>query len=148
MTDNWQHMLPWAPHNIGNSSHWPLYDFVLQPPTTLVIVTVLTHVIMTVPTHGIVSDLLREVHLIMFLPLLQFIYYVCHVLSCDVHVTSYCHSSTVHLFGIDTSLWYCPPLQRPTEVETAPSCTAALLEAVLQCVSLEEVVLKSCSFGM
>ena len=65
-------------------------------------------------------------------------------MSCDVHVTSYC----LHLFGIDTSLWYCPPLQRPTEGETAPSCTAALLEAVLQCVSLEEVVLENCSFGM
>ena len=65
-----------------------------------------------------------------------------------MHVTSYCHSSTVHLFGIDTSLWYYPPLQRPTEGETTPSCTAALLEAVLHCVSLEEVVLENCSFGM
>ena len=89
-----------------------------------------------------------EVH-VMFLPLLLFVYcYVCHVLSCDVHVTSCCHSSPVHLFGVDTGHWYCPPLQGPTKEETGPSCTAALFEAVLQCVSLEEVVLENCSFGM
>ena len=111
-------------------------DLVLQSCTTLVIVTYLTYVIVT--------DLLPDVDS----PTVCLFVLVCHVLSCDMHVTSYCHSSTVHLFGIDTSLWYYPPLQRPTEGETAPSCTAALLEAVLQCVSLEEVVLERCSFGM
>ena len=111
-------------------------DLVLQSCTTLVIVTYLTYVI--------VADLLPDVDS----PTVCLFVLVCHVLSCDMHVTSSCHSSTVHLFGIDTSLWYCPPLQRPTEGETAPSCTAALLEAVLQCVSLEEVVLENCSFGM
>ena len=99
---------------------------------------------MTYLTYVIVTDLLPDVDS----PTVCLFVCVCHVLSCDMHVTSYCHSSTVHLFGIDTSLWYYPPLQTPTETETAPSCTAALLEAVLQCVSLEEVVLEDCSFGM
>ena len=111
-------------------------DLVLQSCTTLVIVTYLTYVI--------VADLLPDVDS----PTVCLFVLVCHVLSCDMHVTSSCHSSTVHLFGIDTSLWYCPPLQRPTEGEIASSCTAALLEAVLHCVSLEEVVLGNCSFGM
>ena len=99
---------------------------------------------MTYLTYVIVTDLLPDVDS----PTVCLFVLVCHVLSCDMHVTSYCHSSTVHLFGIDTSHWYYPPLQRPTEGETAPSCTAALLEAVLQCVSLEEVALENCSFGM
>ena len=42
------------------------------------------------------------------------------------------------------TLWYFPPLQKLT----APSCTAAILKAMLQCVSLEEVVMENCSFGM
>ena len=60
----------------GGEREWSTPSLV----TTLVIVMVLTHVT--------VSDLLPEVHVIMFLPLLPFVYcYVCHVLSCDVHVT-------------------------------------------------------------
>ena len=54
--------------------------------------------------------------------------FVCSCLPC-LHMwyalTSYCQSSTVRLFSIDTSLWYCPPSQRS-------SCTAALHKAVLQ----------------